>query len=93
MSPSLASATTWDMVRGAMFGTACLSQAFCKLTFPPCPYVLLSHAFCSPDKKWCHEDASLMMFDALLEDNGLEFDEDDALFVKAMIMGNPDMCK
>ena len=34
-----------------------------------------------------------MMFDALLEDNGLEFDEDDALFVKAMIMGNPDMCK
>ncbi|KAM5540654.1 hypothetical protein V8D89_005685 [Ganoderma adspersum] len=46
-----------------------------------------------PDKKWCHEDASLMMFDALLEENGLELPEDDALFVKAMIMGDPSMCK
>ena len=34
-----------------------------------------------------------MMFDALLEDNGLDLAEDDALFVKAMIMGDPSMCK
>ncbi|RPD54394.1 HD-domain/PDEase-like protein [Lentinus tigrinus ALCF2SS1-7] len=45
-----------------------------------------------PDKKWCHEDASRMMFDALLEENGLELDPDDATFVKALIMGDRSMC-
>ena len=46
----------------------------------------------SPDKKWCHEDASRMMFDALLEENGLELDPDDATFIKALIMGDRSMC-
>ncbi|TBU43954.1 HD-domain/PDEase-like protein [Dichomitus squalens] len=46
-----------------------------------------------PEKTWCHEDASRMMFDALLEENGLELHEDDATFVKALIMGTPSMCK
>ncbi|KAI0751780.1 hypothetical protein C8Q80DRAFT_1159278, partial [Daedaleopsis nitida] len=45
-----------------------------------------------PDKKWCHEDASRMMFDALLEENGLELDVHDATFVKALIMGDRSMC-
>ncbi|RDX44748.1 HD-domain/PDEase-like protein [Lentinus brumalis] len=45
-----------------------------------------------PDKKWCHEDASRMMFDALLEENGLELDPDDATFVKALIMGDRSIC-
>ncbi|KAI0368467.1 HD-domain/PDEase-like protein [Pilatotrama ljubarskyi] len=45
-----------------------------------------------PDKKWCHEDASRMMFDALLEENELELAPDDAAFVKALIMGEMSMC-
>ena len=53
--------------------------------------VLMSYR--SPEKTWCHEDASRMMFDALLEENGLELHEDDATFVKALIMGEPGMCK
>ena len=62
-----------------------------RFPFTP-PWFGFSHVH-SPDKKWCHEDASLMMFDALLEQNGLDLAEDDALFVKAMIMGDPSMCK
>ncbi|KAI0773622.1 hypothetical protein C8Q74DRAFT_1265659 [Fomes fomentarius] len=46
-----------------------------------------------PDKKWCHEDASRMMFDALLEENGLRLESDDADFVKALIMGDPSLCQ
>lgn len=46
----------------------------------------------SPDKKWCHEDASRMMFDALLEENGLALNPDDATFIKALIMGDRSMC-
>ena len=49
--------------------------------------------FTSPGKKWCHEDASRMMFDALLKENDLEMEKDDADFVKALIMGKPDMCR
>ncbi|KAI8984880.1 HD-domain/PDEase-like protein [Trametes punicea] len=45
-----------------------------------------------PDKKWCHEDASRMMFDALLEENDLYLAPDDAAFVKALIMGDMSMC-
>ncbi len=33
-----------------------------------------------------------MMFDALLEENGLELDPDDATFVKALIMGDRSIC-
>ena len=47
----------------------------------------------SPEKRWCHEDASNMMFDALLEENGLELDVDDARFVKALIIGDRSMCR
>ncbi|CDO76374.1 hypothetical protein BN946_scf185011.g38 [Trametes cinnabarina] len=45
-----------------------------------------------PDKKWCHEDASRMMFDALLEENDLYLAPEDAAFVKALIMGDTSMC-
>ncbi len=34
-----------------------------------------------------------MMFDALLEENGLRLDPDDAAFVKALIMGDPSLCQ
>ena len=34
-----------------------------------------------------------MMFDALLEENGLELDVDDAKFVKALIIGDRSMCR
>lgn len=47
---------------------------------------------CSPEKKWCHEDASNMMFDALLVENELDLSPDDAAFVKALIMGDTSMC-
>ncbi|KAI0637570.1 HD-domain/PDEase-like protein [Trametes polyzona] len=49
------------------------------------PYIL-------PEKKWCHEDASRMMFDALLEENDLDLSPDDAAFIKALIMGDMSMC-
>ncbi|EIW62271.1 HD-domain/PDEase-like protein [Trametes versicolor FP-101664 SS1] len=45
-----------------------------------------------PEKKWCHEDASNMMFDALLVENELDLSPDDAAFVKALIMGDTSMC-
>ncbi|KAI0829200.1 HD-domain/PDEase-like protein [Trametes gibbosa] len=45
-----------------------------------------------PEKKWCHEDASNMMFDALLEENDLELNAEDTAFVKALIMGDTNMC-
>ncbi|KAH9936880.1 HD-domain/PDEase-like protein [Epithele typhae] len=48
-----------------------------------------------PDKKWCHEDASNMMFDDLIKflaEKGLDFDPDDARFVKALIMGDRSLC-
>ncbi|KAI0333467.1 hypothetical protein GY45DRAFT_1352233 [Cubamyces sp. BRFM 1775] len=46
-----------------------------------------------PEKKWCHEDASRMMFDALLEENDLYLAPEDSAFVKALIMGDTTMCK
>ena len=53
--------------------------------------VLMSYR--SPEKTWCHEDASRMMFDALLEENGLYLHPDDASFVKALILGDRSLCK
>ena len=47
----------------------------------------------SPETKWSHEDASNMMFDALLEENGLELHPDDTAFVKALIVGDRSMCR
>ncbi|OSD01974.1 HD-domain/PDEase-like protein [Trametes coccinea BRFM310] len=44
-----------------------------------------------PEKKWCHEDASRLMFDALLEENELYLAPEDAAFVKALIMGDMSM--
>lgn len=34
-----------------------------------------------------------MMFDSLIEENGLEIDKQDATFIKALIAGDPSMCK
>ncbi|KZT13237.1 HD-domain/PDEase-like protein [Laetiporus sulphureus 93-53] len=45
-----------------------------------------------PNVKWRHEDASDMMFDALLKDNELELEERDASFIKALILGDPSKC-
>ncbi|KII96196.1 hypothetical protein PLICRDRAFT_151364 [Plicaturopsis crispa FD-325 SS-3] len=39
-------------------------------------------------KKWKHEDASEMMFDDLVEKNGIDIDKQDADFVKALIAGD-----
>ncbi|KAI0759750.1 hypothetical protein BD413DRAFT_270194 [Trametes elegans] len=45
-----------------------------------------------PHKKWCHEDASQMMFDALLDENDLVLAPENRAFVKALIMGDISMC-
>ncbi|TFK53350.1 HD-domain/PDEase-like protein [Heliocybe sulcata] len=45
-----------------------------------------------PGTKWQHEDASEMMFDDLVEKNNIEYSEDDAAFVKALIAGDPKRC-
>ncbi|KIL63305.1 hypothetical protein M378DRAFT_673967 [Amanita muscaria Koide BX008] len=41
---------------------------------------------------WKHEDASEMMFDFLIEDNGIELDPDDGKFIKALIAGDSGKC-
>ncbi|PCH41716.1 hypothetical protein WOLCODRAFT_71312 [Wolfiporia cocos MD-104 SS10] len=45
-----------------------------------------------PGSKWCHEDASEMMFDDLVEDNEIEISEEDVSFIKALIAGDPKRC-
>ncbi|EJD00742.1 uncharacterized protein FOMMEDRAFT_125131 [Fomitiporia mediterranea MF3/22] len=41
-----------------------------------------------PDQKWTHEDASEMMFDDLVRQNNIPFDEGDVNFVKDLIKGS-----
>ncbi|KZP19123.1 HD-domain/PDEase-like protein [Athelia psychrophila] len=43
-------------------------------------------------KSWHHEDASEMMFDDLIKQNEIQFSEEDATFVKALIAGEPARC-
>lgn len=42
---------------------------------------------CRPVVRWTHEDASEMMFDDLVEQNGIQIDQDDINFVKDLIKG------
>lgn len=42
---------------------------------------------CRPLVRWTHEDASEMMFDDLVEQNGIQIDQDDINFVKDLIKG------
>ncbi|KAF7979517.1 hypothetical protein HWV62_42088 [Athelia sp. TMB] len=44
-------------------------------------------------KKWKHEDASEMMFDDLIKRNDIQYPEEDATFVKALIAGEPAKCQ
>lgn len=37
--------------------------------------------------RWTHEDASEMMFDDLVEQNGIQIDQDDINFIKDLIKG------
>jgi hypothetical protein len=37
---------------------------------------------------WKHEDASEMMFDALIKENGIKIPEHDQKFIKALISGD-----
>jgi hypothetical protein len=41
-----------------------------------------------PNKRWKHEDASEMMFDYLIADNGIQMPEEDTNFIKALISGD-----
>ncbi|KAG6839923.1 hypothetical protein C0991_010333 [Blastosporella zonata] len=47
-----------------------------------------------PDCSWKHEDASVMMFDALVEENPerINLSDEDKLFIKALIAGTPKSC-
>lgn len=42
---------------------------------------------CRPLVRWTHEDASEMMFDDLVEQNGIQIDQDDINFIKDLIKG------
>lgn len=42
---------------------------------------------CRPDVQWTHEDASEMMFDDLVEQNGIQIAQDDINFIKDLIKG------
>ncbi|KAG6908133.1 hypothetical protein DXG01_005961 [Tephrocybe rancida] len=45
-----------------------------------------------PGIKWKHEDASVMMFDYLVDDNNIELTDRDKVFIKALISGEPSEC-
>ncbi|KAF9018606.1 HD-domain/PDEase-like protein [Hymenopellis radicata] len=45
-----------------------------------------------PNETWTHEDASEMMLDYLIEDNGVIIAPEDTRFIKALIAGQPDRC-
>lgn len=40
-----------------------------------------------PNVEWTHEQASVMMLDHMIEENGLEYDADDRTLIKDLIMG------
>ena len=44
-------------------------------------------------RKWRHEDASEMMLDYLVKDNGIEIGDRDLTFIKALIAGDPNRCR
>lgn len=41
----------------------------------------------SPGQEWTHEDASEMMFDDLVQKNGIMIEQDDINFIKDLIKG------
>lgn len=45
-----------------------------------------------PGKKWRHEDASEMMFDALIKQDHVDVSEREAIIVKALIASDPSRC-
>ncbi|KAG6894799.1 hypothetical protein C0992_004592 [Termitomyces sp. T32_za158] len=45
-----------------------------------------------PGKAWKHEDASIMMFDNLVEENDIRIELQDVAFIKALISGDPKQC-
>ena len=49
---------------------------------------VLIPTLCGKDFKWKHEDMSCLMFDHLIDQNNIDIDNDDALFVKSLI--NPE---
>ncbi|KAH9931390.1 hypothetical protein B0H21DRAFT_96613 [Amylocystis lapponica] len=49
--------------------------------------------FAMPNTTWKHEDASEMMFDALIANNNIDMNPDDVTFIKALIAGEPKRCR
>ncbi|KAG5350405.1 hypothetical protein C0989_011193 [Termitomyces sp. Mn162] len=45
-----------------------------------------------PGRSWKHEDASVMMFDALVRENEIPMKAEDEAFIKALISGDPSQC-
>lgn len=83
-------ATTSDTARGAMFGMVSLFQQSCmwhaSVLFTERRADLMTD---SPGQEWTHEDASEMMFDDLVEKNGIQIEQDDINFIKDLIKGKP----
>ncbi|KAG6877685.1 hypothetical protein C0993_005105 [Termitomyces sp. T159_Od127] len=46
-----------------------------------------------PGKSWKHEDASIMMFDSLREENEIDMESRDIAFIKALISGDSKQCR
>jgi hypothetical protein len=81
---------TSDMALGVTSGTACSFQKLCTLfTILMCFRVAkcLFRKDSPKAKSWQHEDASLMMFDYLIKDNGIEMKEKDKIFIRKLISG------
>lgn len=76
----------WSHVWDGQFIPAVLCvSSLLYLTMPvPDPYILVS-----PGSKWSHEDASELMFDDLVKDNGIDIEQDDVNFIKDLIKGEP----
>jgi hypothetical protein len=49
--------------------------------------------FCRTDQEWRHEDGSEMMLDYLVKDNDIHIAEEDLVFIKALIAGDPKRCR
>jgi hypothetical protein len=71
---------------GVTFGMGFLSLVHCKIIKLFCPS--FSNRSNRPDSDWKHEDASEMMFDALIKENGIDIPVDDQKFIKALISGD-----
>ena len=81
----------WSHVWDSMFIPTALYVLFSYLFLLVFPKELIQ--FHRPGKQWRHEDASEMMFDALIKLDHVQVSEREAVIVKALIAGETSRCR